>query len=174
MHQLFAVADAANRLPLPIDLLSAAREMKSIQAYAVMSDMPADHDGRGLGRVQLPWTLQCRQALASPGAGDGIQTATGEDTTDCFEFRQCWPRKYRRSRASSGKSRISRGGTRIAKGQVNLEKAMTLNLTPYLTIRIRRATDAARHIIHTETRRLSITSLSFLKLEVVVFKYRGK
>ena len=77
MHQLFAVADAANRLPLPIDLLSAAREMKSIQAYAVMSDMPADHDSRGLGRVQLPWELQCRQALASPGASDGIQAATG-------------------------------------------------------------------------------------------------
>ena len=51
---------------------------------------------------------------------------------------------------------------------------MTLNLTPRLTIRIRKATDAANHIVRTQTRRLSITSLSFLKLEVMVFKYRAK
>lgn len=54
------------------------------------------------------------------------------------------------------------------------EKAMTLNLTPRLTIRIRRATDSASHIIRTQTRRLSITSMSFLKLEVMVFKYNVK
>jgi hypothetical protein len=54
------------------------------------------------------------------------------------------------------------------------ETAMTLNLTPRLTIRIRRATDAASHVIRTETRRLSITSLSFLRLEVMVFKYHVK
>jgi hypothetical protein len=54
------------------------------------------------------------------------------------------------------------------------ETAMTLNLTPRLTIRIRKATDAARHIVHTQTRRLSITSMSFLKLEVMVFKYHVK
>ena len=51
---------------------------------------------------------------------------------------------------------------------------MTLNLTPRLTIRIRRATDAASHIVRTQTRRLSITSMSFLKLEVMVFKYHAK
>ncbi len=51
---------------------------------------------------------------------------------------------------------------------------MTINLTPRLTIRIRRATDAENHIIRTQTRRLSITSLSFMKLEVMVFKYRVK
>lgn len=51
---------------------------------------------------------------------------------------------------------------------------MTLNLTPRLTIRIRKATDAARHVVHTQTRRLSITSMSFLKLEVMVFKYHVK
>lgn len=51
---------------------------------------------------------------------------------------------------------------------------MTLNLTPRLTIRIRKATDSAGHVIRTQTRRLSITSLSFLKLEVMVFKYHGK
>ncbi len=55
-----------------------------------------------------------------------------------------------------------------------LETTMTLNLTPRLTIRIRKATDAANHIVRTQTRRLSITSLSFLKLEVMVFKYRAK
>ena len=48
---------------------------------------------------------------------------------------------------------------------------MTLNLTPRLTILIRKATDRASHVIRTQTRRLSITSLSFLKLEVMVFKY---
>ncbi len=51
---------------------------------------------------------------------------------------------------------------------------MTLNLTPRLTIRIRKATDSARHVVHTQTRRLSITSLSFLKMEVMVFKYNVK
>ncbi len=51
---------------------------------------------------------------------------------------------------------------------------MTLNLTPRLTIRIRKATDTASHVVRTQTRRLSITSLSFLKLEVMVFKYHGK
>lgn len=54
------------------------------------------------------------------------------------------------------------------------EVAMTLNLTPRLTIRIRKATDSARHVVHTQTRRLSITSLSFLKMEVMVFKYNVK
>jgi len=54
------------------------------------------------------------------------------------------------------------------------ETAMTLNLTPRLTIRIRKATDSARHVVRTQTRRLSITSLSFLKMEVMVFKYNVK
>jgi len=54
------------------------------------------------------------------------------------------------------------------------ESTMTLNLTPRLTIRIRKATDTASHVVRTQTRRLSITSLSFLKLEVMVFKYHGK
>jgi hypothetical protein len=54
------------------------------------------------------------------------------------------------------------------------ETAMTLNLTPRLTIRIRKATDAASHLVRTQTRRLSITSMSFLKLEVMVFKYHVK
>jgi hypothetical protein len=56
----------------------------------------------------------------------------------------------------------------------NQEDAMTLNLTPSITIRIRRAADNARHVIRTHTRHLSITSLSFLNLEVMVFRYRGK
>lgn len=51
---------------------------------------------------------------------------------------------------------------------------MTLTLTPNLTIRIRRAANSAWHVIRTHTRRLSITSLSFLKLEVMVFKYRPR
>jgi hypothetical protein len=55
-----------------------------------------------------------------------------------------------------------------------LETTMTINLTPRLTIRIRRATDAENHIVRTQTRRLSITSLSFMRLEVMVFKYRVK
>jgi hypothetical protein len=59
-------------------------------------------------------------------------------------------------------------------GKETPETAMTLNLTPRLTIRIRKATDTARHIVRTQTRRLSITSMSFLKLEVMVFKYHGK
>jgi hypothetical protein len=54
------------------------------------------------------------------------------------------------------------------------ETAMTLNLTPRLTIRIRKATDAAGHVVRTQTRRLSITSLSFMKMEVMVFKYHCK
>lgn len=54
------------------------------------------------------------------------------------------------------------------------ETAMTLNLTPRLTIRIRKATDSARHVVRTQTRRLSITSLSFLNMEVMVFKYHMK
>jgi len=54
------------------------------------------------------------------------------------------------------------------------ETAMTLNLTPRLTIRIRKATDAASHVVRTQTRRLSITSFSFLKMEVLVFKYNVK
>lgn len=51
---------------------------------------------------------------------------------------------------------------------------MTFNLTPSLTIRIRRATDNVSHVVRTQTRRLSITSMSFLKLEVMVFKYHVK
>ena len=51
---------------------------------------------------------------------------------------------------------------------------MTLTLTPCLTIRIRGAADTAWRVIRTHTRRLSITSLSFLKMEVLVFKYHGK
>ena len=47
---------------------------------------------------------------------------------------------------------------------------MTLTLTPSLTIRIRRAADKASRVIRTQTRRLSITSLSFLNMEVMVFK----
>jgi hypothetical protein len=54
------------------------------------------------------------------------------------------------------------------------EAAMTLNLTPRLTIRIRKATDSARHVVHTQTRRLSITSLSFMRMEVMVFRYNVK
>jgi hypothetical protein len=48
---------------------------------------------------------------------------------------------------------------------------MTLNLTPRLTIRIRKAEDNHSQIVRTQTKRLSITSMSFLKLEVMVFKY---
>ncbi|MDP2432118.1 MAG: hypothetical protein Q8O33_08810 [Pseudomonadota bacterium] len=51
---------------------------------------------------------------------------------------------------------------------------MTLTLTPNLTIRFRCAANTAWHMIRTHTRRLSILSLSFLKLEVLVFKYHGK
>lgn len=51
---------------------------------------------------------------------------------------------------------------------------MTLTLTPSLTIRIRRAADSASRVIRTHTRRLSITSLSFLRMEVMVFKYHHK
>ncbi len=51
---------------------------------------------------------------------------------------------------------------------------MTLNLTPRLTIRIRRAADTTRKMIRTHTRHLSITSMSFLRLEVMVFKYHIK
>ncbi len=51
---------------------------------------------------------------------------------------------------------------------------MTLNLTPRFTIRIRKATDNANHVIRTQTRRQSITSMSFLKLEVMLFKYHVK
>lgn len=51
---------------------------------------------------------------------------------------------------------------------------MTLNLPPSLTIRIRRAADDARQVIRTHTRRLSITSMTFLKLEVMVFRYHVK
>lgn len=47
-------------------------------------------------------------------------------------------------------------------------------LTPNLTIRIRYAADSAWHMLRTHTRRLSILSLSFLKLEVLVFQYHGK
>lgn len=66
-------------------------------------------------------------------------------------------------------------GTHIAKDMVEKkETAMTLNLTPRLTIRIRKATDTASHVVRTQTRRLSITSMSFLKLEVMVFKYHAK
>jgi hypothetical protein len=54
------------------------------------------------------------------------------------------------------------------------EDTMTLTLTPSLTIRIRRAADNASRVIRTHTRRLSITSLSFMKMEVMVFKYHGK
>ncbi len=48
---------------------------------------------------------------------------------------------------------------------------MTLNLTPHLTILVRKAVNRANHVVHAETRRLSITSLSFLKMEVMVLKY---
>ncbi|MEW5788934.1 MAG: hypothetical protein AB1899_13890 [Pseudomonadota bacterium] len=51
---------------------------------------------------------------------------------------------------------------------------MTLTLTPSLTIRFRRAADNAARVIRTQTRRLSITSLSFLNMEVMVFKYHVK
>lgn len=51
---------------------------------------------------------------------------------------------------------------------------MTLTLTPSLTIRIRRAADKASRVIRTQTRRLSITSMSFLNMEVMVFKYHVK
>lgn len=56
----------------------------------------------------------------------------------------------------------------------NQEEPMTLTLTPSLTIRVRRAADSARHVIRTHTRHLSITSLSFLNMEVLVFRYHGK
>jgi hypothetical protein len=59
-------------------------------------------------------------------------------------------------------------------GRASTEDNMTLTITPSLTIRIRRAADNARHVIRTQTRHLSITSLSFLKLEVMVFRYHGK
>jgi hypothetical protein len=51
---------------------------------------------------------------------------------------------------------------------------MTLTLTPSITIRIRHAADNARRVIRTHTRHLSITSLSFLNMEVLVFKYHAK
>ncbi len=51
---------------------------------------------------------------------------------------------------------------------------MTLNLTPSLTIRVRRAADNVSRIIRTHSRNLTITSLSFLKMEVMVFKYHAK
>lgn len=54
------------------------------------------------------------------------------------------------------------------------EDTMTLTLTPSLTIRIRRAADNASRVIRTQTRRLSITSMSFLNMEVMVFKYHVK
>lgn len=54
------------------------------------------------------------------------------------------------------------------------EDTMTFTLTPSLTIRIRRAADNASRVIRTQTRRLSITSMSFLKMEVMVFKYHVK
>ncbi len=54
------------------------------------------------------------------------------------------------------------------------EDTMTITLTPTLTIRIRRAADRASRVIRTHTRRLSITSLSFLKMEVMLFRYHIK
>ncbi|HNQ03041.1 MAG TPA: hypothetical protein PKH69_00365 [Thiobacillaceae bacterium] len=51
---------------------------------------------------------------------------------------------------------------------------MTLTLTPSLTIRIRRAADQAARMIRAQSSHLSITSLSFLNLEVMVFRYRGR
>lgn len=54
------------------------------------------------------------------------------------------------------------------------EDTMTLTLTPSLTIRIRRAADNASRVIRTHTRRLSITSMSFLNMELMVFKYHVK
>lgn len=51
---------------------------------------------------------------------------------------------------------------------------MTLTLTPNLTIRFRYAADTAWRMLRTHTRRLSIFSLSFLKLEVLVFQYHAK
>ncbi len=78
--------------------------------------------------------------------------------------------------------RDSRGRERHAICKVTLERketalketTMTLNLTSRLTIRIRKATDNASHVVRTRTRRLSITSMSFLKMEVLVFKYNVK
>ena len=51
---------------------------------------------------------------------------------------------------------------------------MTFSLSPSLTIRIRRAADNARRVIRTHTDHLSITSLSILKMEVLVLRYRHK
>ncbi len=51
---------------------------------------------------------------------------------------------------------------------------MTLNLTPHLTILVRKAVNRANHVVRAQTRRLSITSLSFLKLEVMLLKYHGE
>ncbi len=51
---------------------------------------------------------------------------------------------------------------------------MTLALSPSLTIRIRRAAEPGRHVVRTRTRHVSITSLSFMKQEVLVLKYRAK
>ena len=56
-------------------------------------------------------------------------------------------------------------------GKETPETAMTLNLTPRLTIRIRKAPDTARHIVRTPTRRLSITRMSVLKRALMGFKY---
>jgi hypothetical protein len=75
----------------------------------------------------------------------------------------------------TGVSGASAAGTALANvAGEKTEETMTLTLTPSLTIRIRRAADNARHVIRTHTRHLSITSLSFLSLEVMVFRYRGK
>jgi len=51
---------------------------------------------------------------------------------------------------------------------------MTLSLTPNLSIRIRRSPVKSRRVARTETRHLSITSLAFMRMEVVVFKYHAK
>jgi len=66
-------------------------------------------------------------------------------------------------------------GTEFAKNEfITVENSMTLHLTHSLTIRFRCAADGAWRVIRTHTRRLSIVSLSFLKMEVLVFKYHGE
>lgn len=51
---------------------------------------------------------------------------------------------------------------------------MTLNLTPSLTIRVRRAADHVWRSLETHTRRLSIRCWTLYWMEVQVFRYHVK
>ena len=51
---------------------------------------------------------------------------------------------------------------------------MTLNLTPSMSIRLRVAEDFSSDLVRKQTRRLSITALTFLKLEIMVFRFHAE